>query len=125
MKATLSLLERVLMKDIVTPVPPEEVRSMIKKSLETAALVNYTRLSSEAKIEGTKILFNVIECIFHQCFIFHPIDNGADDLRGEVIVPPSKKLEDLIHLTELCVDLLQQNEEHYAEVSDLIILLVN
>lgn len=31
-------------------------------------------------------------------------------------MPPSKKLEDLIHLTELCVDLLQQNEEHYAEV---------
>ena len=28
-----------------------------------------------------------------------------------------KKLEDLIHLAELCVDLLQQNEEHYAEVS--------
>lgn len=52
LKATLSLLERVLMKDIVTPVPPEEVRSMIKKSLETAALVNYTRLSGEAKIEG-------------------------------------------------------------------------
>lgn len=78
------------MKDIVTPVPPEEVRSMIKKSLETAALVNYTRLSSEAKIE--------------------------DDLRGEVLVPPAKKLEDLIHLAELCVDLLQQNEEHYAEV---------
>lgn len=52
LKATLSLLERVLMKDIVTPVPPEEVRGMIKKCLETAALVNYTRLSSEAKIEG-------------------------------------------------------------------------
>ncbi|XP_031616765.1 calcium-dependent secretion activator isoform X3 [Contarinia nasturtii] len=90
LKATLSLLERVLMKDIVTPVPPEEVRCMIKKSLETAALVNYTRLSSEAKIE--------------------------EDLRGDVIVPPAKKLEDLIHLTELCVDLLQQNEEHYAEL---------
>lgn len=52
LKATLSLLERVLMKDIVTPVPPEEVRGMIKKCLETAALLNYTRLSSEAKIEG-------------------------------------------------------------------------
>lgn len=52
LKATLSLLERVLMKDIVTPVPPEEVRSMIKKCLETAALVNYTRLSSEAKLDG-------------------------------------------------------------------------
>ncbi|XP_026473035.1 calcium-dependent secretion activator [Ctenocephalides felis] len=99
LKATLSLLERVLMKDIVTPVPPEEVRGMIKKSLETAALVNYTRLSSEAKIE--------------------------DDLRGEVMVPPAKKLEDLIHLAELCVDLLQQNEEHYAEAfawfSDLLV----
>ncbi|XP_055857729.1 calcium-dependent secretion activator isoform X6 [Episyrphus balteatus] len=99
LKATLSLLERVLMKDIVTPVPPEEVRQMIKKSLETAALVNYTRLSSEAKIE--------------------------EDLRGEMIVPPAKKLEDLIHLAELCVDLLQQNEEHYAEAfawfSDLLV----
>lgn len=40
------------MKDIVTPVPPEEVRGMIKKSLETAALVNYSRLSTEAKVEG-------------------------------------------------------------------------
>ncbi|GLH08157.1 uncharacterized protein GBIM_13451 [Gryllus bimaculatus] len=89
LKATLSLLERVLMKDVVTPVPPEEVRAMIKKSLETAALVNYERLSAEAKIE--------------------------DDLSGEVMVAPSKKLEDLIHLAELCVDLLQQNEEHYAE----------
>nr|XP_015835980.1 PREDICTED: calcium-dependent secretion activator isoform X4 [Tribolium castaneum] len=89
LKATLSLLERVLMKDIVTPVPPEEVRGMIKKCLETAALLNYTRLSSEAKIE--------------------------EDLRGETMVPPSKKLDDLIHLAELCVDLLQQNEEHYAE----------
>ncbi|XP_050339207.1 calcium-dependent secretion activator isoform X13 [Bactrocera neohumeralis] len=90
LKATLSLLERVLMKDIVTPVPPEEVRMMIKKSLETAALVNYTRLSSEARIE--------------------------EDLRGEIMVPAAKKLEDLIHLAELCVDLLQQNEEHYAEL---------
>uniref|UniRef100_W8B7Q0 Calcium-dependent secretion activator n=3 Tax=Ceratitis capitata TaxID=7213 RepID=W8B7Q0_CERCA len=99
LKATLSLLERVLMKDIVTPVPPEEVRMMIKKSLETAALVNYTRLSSEAKID--------------------------EDLRGEIIVAAAKKLEDLIHLAELCVDLLQQNEEHYAEAfawfSDLLV----
>ncbi|ALC48070.1 Caps [Drosophila busckii] len=72
---------------------------MIKKSLETAALINYTRLSAEAKIE--------------------------EDLRGEIIVPPPKKLEDLIHLSELCVDLLQQNEEHYGEAfawfSDLLV----
>lgn len=39
-----------------------------------------------------------------------------DDLRGDTMVTPAKKLEDLIRLAELCVDLLQQNEEHYAEV---------
>ncbi|KAI4484228.1 hypothetical protein M0804_007684 [Polistes exclamans] len=99
LKSTLSLLERVLMKDSVTPVPQEEVKGLIKSCLETAALVNYTKLSAEAKIE--------------------------DDFSGEVCVPPSKKLEDLIHLAELCVDLLQQNEEHYSEAfawfSDLMV----
>ncbi|KAH9643917.1 hypothetical protein HF086_016467 [Spodoptera exigua] len=89
LKATLSLLERVLMKDVVTPVAPEEVRAMIQTSLENAALLNYTQLSQKANIE--------------------------EDLRGETMVTPAKKLEDLIHLAELCVDLLQQNEEHYAE----------
>uniref|UniRef100_A0A8C3ITJ4 Calcium-dependent secretion activator 1 n=1 Tax=Chrysemys picta bellii TaxID=8478 RepID=A0A8C3ITJ4_CHRPI len=53
LKATLSLLERVLMKDIVTPVPQEEVKTVIRKCLEQAALVNYTRLSEYAKIEVT------------------------------------------------------------------------
>ncbi|KAK3868920.1 hypothetical protein Pcinc_025726 [Petrolisthes cinctipes] len=89
LKATLSLLERVLMKDIVTPVPPEEVRGMIKKCLENAALLNYTRLSAETKIE--------------------------EDLSGENAVSAGRKLDDLIHLAELCVDLLQQNEEHHSE----------
>ncbi|XP_035222621.1 calcium-dependent secretion activator-like isoform X2 [Stegodyphus dumicola] len=53
LKATLSLLERVLMKDVMTPAPPEEVRAVIKKCLENAALVNYTRISEQAKIEET------------------------------------------------------------------------
>lgn len=56
------------MKDIVTPVPPEEVRVMIKKSLETAALVNYTRLSGEAKIEG-----NVRILLFSICTSSSPL----------------------------------------------------
>ncbi|MGH0179133.1 UNVERIFIED_CONTAM: hypothetical protein FKN15_011961 [Acipenser sinensis] len=51
LKATLSLLERVLMKDIVTPVPQEEVKTVIRKCLEQAALINYTRLSEYAKVE--------------------------------------------------------------------------
>jgi hypothetical protein len=46
------------MKDIVTPVPPEEVRNVIKKCLENAALVNYTRISEYAKIEGTLYYMN-------------------------------------------------------------------
>ena len=43
---------QVMMKDIVTPVSHEEVRSMIRKSLENAALLNYTRLCGETKVEG-------------------------------------------------------------------------
>ncbi|XP_042195350.1 calcium-dependent secretion activator 1 isoform X9 [Callorhinchus milii] len=87
LKATLSLLERVLMKDIVTPVPQEEVKIVIRKCLEKAALVNYTRLSEYAKIEE-----NV----------------------GR-LVSPGKKLEDTIRLAELVIEVLQQNEEHHAE----------
>lgn len=102
------------MKDIVTPIHPEEVRAMIKKSLETAALVNYTRLSSEAKIEGFKN--NTYRNLMLNFSLFTIIIRTLEDLNGESIVTPNKKLEDLIHLAELCVDLLQQNEEHYAEV---------
>ena len=43
------------MKDVATPVPQNEVRAVIKKSLENAALVNYERLSEEARIEGESI----------------------------------------------------------------------
>lgn len=51
-------------------------------------------------------------------FLFSRTTYFTEDLRNEMVaVPPTKKLEDLIHLAELCVDLLQQNEEHYAEVS--------
>ena len=31
-------------------------------------------------------------------------------------VEPKKRLDDLIHLAELCIEVLQQNEEHHAEV---------
>ena len=39
------------MKDISTPVPPNEFKSVIKKLLESAALVHYERLSEEAKVK--------------------------------------------------------------------------
>ncbi|XP_058229756.1 calcium-dependent secretion activator 1 isoform X5 [Hemibagrus wyckioides] len=97
LKATLSLLERVLMKDIVTPVPQEDVKAVIRNCLEQAALVNYQRLSEYAKVEE-----NV----------------------GR-LVTPAKKLEDTLRLAELVIEVLQQNEEHHAEAfawwSDLMV----
>lgn len=44
------------MKDIVTPVPQEEVKAVIHRCLEQAALVNYQRLSEYAKLEGKLLL---------------------------------------------------------------------
>ena len=43
------------MKDVITPATSSEVRGTIKEALTKAALVNYERLSEEARIEG-KIL---------------------------------------------------------------------
>ncbi|XP_050017131.1 calcium-dependent secretion activator 1 isoform X27 [Alexandromys fortis] len=94
LKATLSLLERVLMKDIVTPVPQEEVKTVIRKCLEQAALVNYSRLSEYAKIEGKA--------------------SPKTENVGRLITP-AKKLEDTIRLAELVIEVLQQNDEHHAE----------
>uniref|UniRef100_A0A8C1WVV7 Ca2+-dependent activator protein for secretion a n=1 Tax=Cyprinus carpio TaxID=7962 RepID=A0A8C1WVV7_CYPCA len=90
LKATLSLLERVLMKDIVTPVPQDEVKAVIRRCLEHAALVNYQRLSEYAKVEGRKHIYRFFT--------------------------PAKKLEDTLRLAELVIEVLQQNEEHHAEV---------
>lgn len=45
---------QVLMKDIVTPVPPEEVKGVIRKCLEQAAQLNYERIKEYAKIEGKR-----------------------------------------------------------------------
>lgn len=66
------------MKDIVTPVPPEEVRSVIKKCLENAALVNYTRISEYAKIEGSFISNTASFYCFsprclHSCMLCHAL----------------------------------------------------
>lgn len=86
LKATLSLLERVLMKDITTAVPPEEMQKIVQKCLEKAALINYQQLTDYAQIE-------------------------ADSSQAS----PEKKLEDMIRLGELCMEVLQQNDEHHSE----------
>ncbi|XP_062325995.1 calcium-dependent secretion activator 1 isoform X3 [Osmerus eperlanus] len=120
LKATLSLLERVLMKDIVTPVPQEDVKSVIRKCLEQAALVNYQRLSEYAKIEGKKreMYEHPVFCLASQVMDLTIQNVGR-------LVTPAKKLEDTIRLAELVIEVLQQNEEHHAEAfawwSDLMV----
>ena len=59
LKATLSLLERVLAKDIATPICRDEIRHFIGKCLENAAYTNYTRVSDQAKIEGNDERFSI------------------------------------------------------------------
>lgn len=86
LKATLSLLERALMKDIATAVPPEEMKKIVQKCLEKAALINYQQLTDYAQIE-------------------------ADSSQAS----PEKRLEDMIRLGELCIEVLQQNDEHHSE----------
>ncbi|XP_039471095.1 calcium-dependent secretion activator 2 isoform X3 [Oreochromis aureus] len=85
LKATLSLQERVLMKDITTPVPPEDMKKLVQRCLEQAAQINYSQLIEYAKIK---------------------VDHQA---------PPEKRLEDMMRLGELCIEVLQQNEEHHSE----------
>ncbi|CAF3415367.1 unnamed protein product, partial [Rotaria sp. Silwood2] len=78
LKATLSLLECVLSKDISIPISRDDIRNFIRKCLENAAYSNYTRVSDQAKVEA-----------------------------------------------ELCIELLQQDSEHYQEAfkqyNDLLI----
>ncbi|KAM7336265.1 hypothetical protein ACRRTK_004758 [Alexandromys fortis] len=118
LKATLSLLERVLMKDIVTPVPQEEVKTVIRKCLEQAALVNYSRLSEYAKIEGKKreMYEHPVFCLASQVMDL-TIQNQKDAENVGRLITPAKKLEDTIRLAELVIEVLQQNDEHHAEAN--------
>ncbi|XP_041836253.1 calcium-dependent secretion activator 1 isoform X15 [Melanotaenia boesemani] len=110
LKATLSLLERVLMKDIATPVPPEEVKGVIRKCLEQAAQLNYERIKDYARIEGKKreMYEHPVFCLASQVMDLTIQNVGR-------LVTPAKKLEETIRLAELVIEVLQQNQEHHAE----------
>ncbi|XP_071237423.1 calcium-dependent secretion activator 1-like isoform X10 [Salvelinus alpinus] len=122
LKATLSLLERVLMKDIVTPVPQEEVKGVIRKCLEQAAQLNYAKITEYAKIEGRKreMFEHPVFCLASQVMDLtilekdkKPDPNDPENVGR--LVTPAKKLEDTIRLAELVIEVLQQNQEHHAE----------
>ncbi|XP_035858137.1 calcium-dependent secretion activator 1 isoform X12 [Sander lucioperca] len=112
LKATLSLLERVLMKDIVTPVPQEEVKGVIRKCLEQAAQLNYERIKEYATIEGKKreMFEHPVFCLASQVMDLTIQNVGR-------LVTPAKKLEETIRLAELVIEVLQQNQEHHAEAA--------
>ncbi|XP_055077931.1 calcium-dependent secretion activator 1 isoform X8 [Periophthalmus magnuspinnatus] len=123
LKATLSLLERVLMKDIVTPVPPEEVKGVIRKCLEQAAQLNYQRIKDYAKIEGKKreMFEHPVFCLASQVMDLTILEKGQKDQKDPEnagrLVTPAKKLEETIRLAELVIEVLQQNQEHHAEAA--------
>ncbi|XP_042614618.1 calcium-dependent secretion activator 1-like isoform X10 [Cyprinus carpio] len=112
LKATLSLLERVLMKDIVTPVPQEEVKAVIRKCLEQAAQINYQRITEYAREEGKK-----------REMYDHPVYSLATQVMDLTIqnvanlATPAKKLEHVIRLAELVIEVLHQNQDHHAEAA--------
>ncbi|XP_038636034.1 calcium-dependent secretion activator 2 isoform X6 [Scyliorhinus canicula] len=128
LKATLSLLERVLMKDIATPVPPEDVKKVVRKCLEKAALINYSHLSEYAKIEAAsgkepvqspKSKQPPWQCLpaKKQTSVSDLKQSGIPKQNTKIFSqrPPAKRLEDVIRLSELCIEVLQQNEEHHSE----------
>ncbi|XP_048864818.1 calcium-dependent secretion activator 2-like isoform X3 [Brienomyrus brachyistius] len=84
LKATLSLLERVLMKDISSPPPTEELRELVQKCLRKAAQVNYSQLTDSSHIQ-------------------------------EAQASPEKRLEAIIKLAGLGIEVLQQIHEHHVE----------
>uniref|UniRef100_A0A674AQW9 Calcium-dependent secretion activator 1-like n=1 Tax=Salmo trutta TaxID=8032 RepID=A0A674AQW9_SALTR len=101
---------QVLMKDIVTPVPQEEVKGVIRKCLEQAAQLNYAKITEYAKIEGRKreMFEHPVFCLASQVMDLTIQNVGR-------LVTPAKKLEDTIRLAELVIEVLQQNQEHHAE----------
>ena len=60
----------------MTPVPVEEVRGVIKKCLENAALINYNKLASEAKVEG-----NILPTVIIMCIVIIIVTNLLDQCR--------------------------------------------
>uniref|UniRef100_A0A3B1K6K5 Calcium-dependent secretion activator 1 n=1 Tax=Astyanax mexicanus TaxID=7994 RepID=A0A3B1K6K5_ASTMX len=123
LKATLSLLERVLMKDIVTPVPQEEVKGVIRKCLEQAAQINYQRITEYATVEGKKRemydhpVYSLATQVMDLTILEKTLKDQRDPENVANLATPAKKLEHVIRLAELVIEVLQQNQDHHAEAA--------
>ncbi|CAM4627142.1 unnamed protein product [Leuciscus chuanchicus] len=123
LKATLSLLERVLMKDIVTPVPQEEVKAVIRKCLEQAAQINYQRITEYARVEGKKRemydhpVYSLATQVMDLTILEKTLKDQKDPENVANLATPAKKLEHAIRLAELVIEVLHQNQDHHAEAA--------
>ncbi|CAH8525567.1 unnamed protein product [Heterobilharzia americana] len=91
LEKTISLLERVLTKETGEPASAELIRNAIRDCLRNAAVLNYERISEYVMIE----------------FVTGPrVKNGKKE---------SRKICEMFHLAELCIEVLKQNEQHHAE----------
>ncbi|XP_058259292.1 calcium-dependent secretion activator 1 isoform X7 [Hemibagrus wyckioides] len=123
LKATLSLLERVLMKDIVTPVPQDDVKAVIRKCLEQAAQINYQRITDYARVEGKKRemydhpVYSLATQVMDLTILEKTLKDQRDPENVANLATPAKKLEHVIRLAELVIEVLQQNQDHHAEAA--------
>lgn len=72
--------------------------------------MNYTRICNDAKIERKRDYYHL-----------KPVKSTLE--RMTIDVSPQQRIEDMIRVTELCIDLLKENEEHHGEVSILKVRL--
>ncbi|CAN0000579.1 unnamed protein product [Lampetra planeri] len=86
LKASLSLLERVMMKDISTPVVQDDVQMLLCKCLQKAAHLNFSNVCAVARHEGTHAHTHTL-----------------------------RRLEETLRLAEHCIDVLQQNHDYHWE----------
>ncbi|CAH8504474.1 unnamed protein product [Schistosoma mattheei] len=91
LEKTISLLERVLTKETGEPASAELVRNVIRNCLRNAAVLNYERISEYVMIE---------------------VVSGP---RVKNTNKESRKIHEMYHLAELCIEVLKQNEQHHSE----------
>ncbi|KAA3681724.1 calcium-dependent secretion activator [Paragonimus westermani] len=131
LEKTISLLERVLTKETGEPASADIVRNAIKNCLRNAAVLNYERISEYASIEGNlTVLYSTFKCLQHlfsfvlllavsgirlqanYSMIMNLFSNSFQYTGVDTI---SKRVFEMMHLAELCIEVLKQNEEHHAE----------
>ncbi|CAH8490899.1 unnamed protein product [Schistosoma turkestanicum] len=91
LEKTISLLERVLTKETGEPASSELIRHVIRNCLRNAAVLNYERISEYVMIEAV---------------------SGP---RVKNTKKETRKIHEMFHLAELCIEVLKQNEQHHAE----------